>query len=146
MCGGWRVKGILEGLCQAMNPKMKISIAPALTASVNNGLRPPATESNTILTGTRDCLRKPRERREGRLTKSVLSIRGTASQQESGASAFLKHGLGRGRQPSAQHAPSWQRPYDPTGARLRLAVALPVAAQGTAVLNSIKRSGGFAVI
>jgi hypothetical protein len=102
------VKGILEGLCQAMNPKMKTIIAPALTASVNSGLRPPATESNTMLTGSQDCLRKPKERREGRLTKGAWSFRGPASQQWIGGSALLKHGLGQGRQPSVQHAPSWQ--------------------------------------
>jgi hypothetical protein len=84
------VKGILEGLCQAMNPKMKTIIAPALTASVNSGLRPPATESSTMLTGSQNCLRKPKERQEVRLTKGAWSFRGTASQQGIGGLSTFK--------------------------------------------------------
>lgn len=82
------MKGIFEGLCQAKNAKMKMSIAPALAASANSGFRPPAEDNKTILNGTRDCLRKPGERWDERLTKRASSFRGAAPQKVRGLCTF----------------------------------------------------------
>jgi hypothetical protein len=62
MCGGFgRAKGIFEGLCHAMKPKMKTMAAPALTASANSGLRPPAADSKTMAAAVQKCLRIARQ-------------------------------------------------------------------------------------
>ena len=58
-CGAGLVKGIFEGLCQAMKPKTKTSIAPALTASASRGLRPPAEDSNIRVERTWTVFEKP---------------------------------------------------------------------------------------
>jgi hypothetical protein len=47
-CGRALEKGIREGLCQAMKPKMKTITAPALTTSESSGLRPP-TDGSIII-------------------------------------------------------------------------------------------------
>jgi hypothetical protein len=59
---GW---GNREGLCQAMSPKMKTITAPALTASVNSWLRPPADGSIIMAARVPYRLRMPKERQEG---------------------------------------------------------------------------------
>ena len=61
-CGGPR-NGIRAGLCQAMKAKTKTRTHPALTESVNSGLRPPMAGSMTIAVQVQKRLRMPKERR-----------------------------------------------------------------------------------
>jgi hypothetical protein len=118
MCGGLRVNGIVEGLCQAMMPKMKTITAPALTASANSGFRPPAAVSNIISLQIRNCVQEPEQRREGRPARCVQACREAAPQPKSGAQQFYKAWFRQGRQPSAQHPSSHL-----AVARLRLALS-----------------------
>lgn len=63
------VNGMREGLCQAINPKMKIKTHPALTESVNRGLRPPTDGIMTMSSGTARSKSRTKERRNEKTRK-----------------------------------------------------------------------------
>lgn len=82
------MKGIFEGLCQAKNAKMKMSIAPALAASANSGFRPPAEDNKTIVNGARDCLRKPWRAMGGEADEEGVVVEGGNASESRGPLHF----------------------------------------------------------
>jgi hypothetical protein len=127
-----------EGLCQAMSPKMKTITAPALTASVNSWLRPPAEGSIIMAARVPYRLRMPKERQEGGQVRS--DVWGTRGSKIRGPTTF-KGWSKQGTQPSAQpshHVEEACRGRHPAAryARARLALA---------DLSLLRRQGGVRI-